>query len=135
LCGSIGVVGKPLRLRITSAATSAATPAFTCTTAPPAKSLNPLCWSQPPPQTQWATGRYTSTSHNVQNSSIAPNLVLSANAPMINAGVMIANVNWNITNTVSGMGPLSVSSSTPRSHAFDRPPMIPDVPPAENASE
>ena len=57
LCGSIGVSGKPLRLPITSAATSAATPAFTCTTAPPAKSLKPSAASQPPPQTQCVTGR------------------------------------------------------------------------------
>src|SRR5262249_62171138 len=57
LCGSIGVSGKPLRLPITSAATSAATPALTCTTAPPAKSLKPRSASQPPPQTQCVTGR------------------------------------------------------------------------------
>ena len=38
------------------AATSAATPAFTCTTVPPAKSRAPICASQPPPQTQCATG-------------------------------------------------------------------------------
>ena len=56
LCGGIGVVGKPLRLPMTSAATSAATPALICTTAPPAKSMKPRSASQPPPQTQCATG-------------------------------------------------------------------------------
>src|SRR5690606_37274103 len=57
LCGGIGVVGKPARLPSTSAATSAATPALTCTTAPPAKSRKPSSPSQPPPHTQCATGR------------------------------------------------------------------------------
>ena len=58
LCGGIAVLGKPVRLPITSAATSAATPALTCTTAPPAKSRKPRANSQPSgPQTQWATGR------------------------------------------------------------------------------
>ena len=38
------------------AATSAATPAFTCTTVPPAKSSAPMSASQPPPQTQCAIG-------------------------------------------------------------------------------
>ena len=38
------------------AATSAATPAFTCTTVPPAKSSAPIFASQPPPQTQCAIG-------------------------------------------------------------------------------
>ena len=44
------------RLPTTSAATSAATPAFTCTTVPPAKSSAPMSASQPPPQTQCAIG-------------------------------------------------------------------------------
>ena len=57
LCGGIAVVGKPLRLPMTSAATSAATPALTCTTAPPAKSRKPSSYSQPSAaQTQCATG-------------------------------------------------------------------------------
>jgi hypothetical protein len=38
------------------AATSAATPAFTWTTVPPAKSSAPRSASQPPPHTQWAIG-------------------------------------------------------------------------------
>ena len=56
LCGGIAVSGKPLRRPITSAHTSAATPAFRCTTVPPAKSMMPIFCSQPSPQTQWAMG-------------------------------------------------------------------------------
>ena len=57
LCGGIATSGKPLRLPSTMAATRAATPAVTWTTAPPAKSRKPISASQPPPQTQWATGK------------------------------------------------------------------------------
>src|SRR4051812_5331943 len=56
LCGAIAVCGKPRRLPSTSAQTSAATPALTCTTMPPAKSMTPSLASQPPPQTQCAMG-------------------------------------------------------------------------------
>ena len=56
LCGGMAVWGKPLRLPMTKAATKAATPAVTCTTVPPAKSIKPISCSQPPPQTQCATG-------------------------------------------------------------------------------
>ena len=41
LCGAIDVVGKPLRLPSTSAATRPAMPALMCTTVPPAKSSTP----------------------------------------------------------------------------------------------
>ena len=43
--------------RAPSASTSAATPAFTCTTVPPAKSRAPICAIQPLPHTQWAIGQ------------------------------------------------------------------------------
>ena len=69
----------------------------------------------------------------MQNSSIAPNRMRSANAPTISAGVMIANVSWNITNTVSGIVPLTEPTSTPRSHAFERPPI--NEPSPVNATE
>src|SRR5688572_14356979 len=137
LCGGIAVVGKPVRLPMTSAATSAATPALTCTTAPPAKSRKPRMYSQPSgAHTQCAMGRYTTTSQRIENHSIAENRVRSANPPTISAGVMIANVSWNIANTVSGIigATLCVlSSSTPRIHSFDNPPT--QEPPSPNASE
>ena len=56
LCGAMAVFWKPWRGPTTIAATSAATPAVTCTTVPPAKSSRPSSPSQPPPQTQWVTG-------------------------------------------------------------------------------
>src|SRR5688572_3036133 len=56
LCGVIAVCGKPRRRPTTTAQTSADTPALTCTTMPPAKSMTPRSASQPPPQTQCANG-------------------------------------------------------------------------------
>ena len=50
------LIVAPLARR-TIAATSAATPALTWTTVPPAKSSAPMSASQPPPQTQCATGQ------------------------------------------------------------------------------
>src|SRR6185436_13885886 len=59
LCGSSDDDGYSCRLPTTMAATSAATPALTCTTVPPAKSSAPILASQPPPHTQCAIGAYT----------------------------------------------------------------------------
>ena len=73
------------------------------------------------------------TSHKIENHSIAVNRMRSAKPPTMSAGVMMANVSWNVANTVSGMEPLSESSSTPRSHAFDSPPS--NGPPSANVSE
>ena len=44
------------RVRTGTTVVLAETPAVACTTRPPAKSSTPRCASQPPPQTQWATG-------------------------------------------------------------------------------
>ena len=46
-------------------------------------------------------------------SIIAENFIRSANAPTMSAGVMMANVSWNIWKTDSGIVPQSVSTSTP----------------------
>ena len=67
LCGSRDDEGYPWRLPTTNAATSAATPALTCTTVPPAKSSAPMSASHPPPHTQWATGAYTTSPHREIN--------------------------------------------------------------------
>ncbi len=48
--------GQFARLPTTSTTARAAAPAFTCTTAPPAKSSAPRWASQPPANTQWAMG-------------------------------------------------------------------------------
>ncbi len=93
LCGIIAVRGKPRRLPSTIAVTMAATPAVICTTVPPAKSSRPICPSQPPPQTQWHTGRYTSNNHSAENINIAEKRMRSAKPPTIRAGVMMAKVN------------------------------------------
>ncbi len=46
----------------------------------------------------------------------------SAKPPTISAGVMIAKVSWNITNTVSGMVPTTLSAPTPLNQALPNPP-------------
>ncbi len=47
----------------------------------------------------------------------------SAKAPIISAGVMMANMPWNMTKTYSGMVPESVSAVIPESPSLPRPPM------------
>ena len=46
----------------------------------------------------------------------------SAKAPTTSAGVMIANVIWNMANTVSGISPLSVFTPMPAISALPIPP-------------
>src|SRR5262249_19044061 len=74
-----------------------------CTTVPPAKSSTPADPRKPPPQTQWAIGQYTNSSHSDMNRISAENFIRSANEPQISAGVMIAKVIWKHMNTDSGM--------------------------------
>ena len=69
LCGVMGVSGQPLRRPSSSTSARAAAPAFMCTTAPPAKSSAPLSASQPPANTMWASGLYTSTSQTPMNTT------------------------------------------------------------------
>ena len=64
-CGGIGSPGQPRRLPRMSTSASAPAPALTWTTVPPAKSSAPRSASQPPANTQWATGRYTRIDHRV----------------------------------------------------------------------
>ena len=68
-------------------------PALMCTTVPPAKSSTWLRFSQPVgSHTMCAMGAYTSNDQTDRKTSMAENFMRSANAPAINAGVMIANV-------------------------------------------
>src|SRR5512143_4044715 len=84
--------------------TSAEMPAAMCTTVPPAKSSTPYSYSQPPgAHTQCASGQYTNVDHSRMNHTYAEKRMRSATAPLISAGVMMANLPWNITNTSSGM--------------------------------
>ena len=135
LCGAMAVCGNPRRSLNTNAATSAATPAFTCTTMPPAKSSTPSFASQPPPHTQWQMGRYTRSNQAPVNHSTALNRIRSAKPPMTSAGVMIAKVSWNIANAGSGTVPLSESRPTPLNHTLLMEPIKAcALPPSPNAS-
>src|SRR5688572_3349407 len=95
LCGSIGARPYPVRLPMTIAATSAATPALTWTTVPPAKSHAPISASHPPPHTQCASGAYTTTDQSEMNTRYAENRIRSTTAPEISAAVIMQNVAWN----------------------------------------
>jgi hypothetical protein len=44
------------------------------------------------PHTICAIGAYTITDQNTMNTAIAPNFMRSAKAPLMSAGVMIANM-------------------------------------------
>ena len=60
----------------------------------------------------------------------------SANPPITSAGVMMANVSWNMKKTVSGMVPDNASRVTPARNALSRPPIHAcEPPPSLNASE
>src|SRR3954447_23937820 len=111
LCGLNCAFGQPLRLPSTSARASPAAPALMWTAVPPAKSSTPSLASQPAPfpfaspklNTQCATGKYTSVTQKVTKTDQPRNLARSAIAPEISAGVMIANMSWNIENAAFGM--------------------------------
>src|SRR6202044_1839543 len=89
--------------------TNAETPDVTCTTVPPAKSRQGKrppreAFSKPPlPHTMCAMGAYTMSDHNTMKAVMALNFMRSANAPVISAGVMMANINWYTMNVWSGM--------------------------------
>src|SRR5215475_4387598 len=109
LCGGIGCLGKPTRLPIYSAQTSAETPEVMCTTVPPAKSRQgnfppSVAFSNPPlPQTMCASGTYTTKNHSVMNSTVPLNFIRSAVAPVIRAGVITANISWYTMNVSCGI--------------------------------
>src|SRR5690349_20774438 len=104
LCGGIGSFPSPWRLPRKSAATIAEKPLDMWTTSPPAKSIAPALKIHPSDDhTMRASGQYTARSQIVMKAHQAPNRIRSAIAPRISAGVMIANIAWNITNAYSGM--------------------------------
>ncbi len=75
-----------------------------CTTVPPAKSSAPRWNSQPAGEnTQCAIGAYTITSQSGTNHIHVTNRIRSAIAPVISAGVMIANISWNARNANGGI--------------------------------
>src|SRR3954447_13718529 len=102
---SCGSIGSPLTARrpMRRATMRAETPELMWTTVPPAKSSAPSLYSQPSTdQTQWANGEYTRIDHRIVNSTNAPNRLRSANAPVMSAGVIAANISWNAANSTNG---------------------------------
>ena len=72
-------------------------PLLMCTTVPPAKSSapSPTAPKNPPcPHTQCANGQYTSVLQSTINTMYVENFIRSAIAPLMRAGVMIANIIW-----------------------------------------
>src|SRR5688500_11876881 len=129
------------------APTKPATPALMCTTVPPAKSSAPVCQSQPaaavtasrlcasvmasgPSQyhTMCAIGAYANVNQSTTNTSVAENLMRSANEPTMSAQVIAAKVSWNATNVSSGIATpfekvaASDSPVTPDRNSLDSPP-------------
>src|SRR5450759_5740234 len=105
------------------------------TTIPPAKSSTPHRWRTPPPQIMWTNGKYTNRSHAVKKTMYALKVTRLAKAPVIRAGVMIANIIWYATNTISGIDGLSADGlerDTPLRNALSRFPMIPAVSPEKH---
>src|SRR5262245_48343068 len=78
------------------------------TTVPPAKSMaliEALAFQTPfmnpsMPHTMCASGKYTTNIHAKRNAMMAEYFMRSAMAPMMRAGVMIANMSWYIENTL-----------------------------------
>ena len=70
----------------------------------------------------WQSGAYTTTDQRTEKINIAENFMRSANAPAIKAGVIIANVNWKVTKTVSGIVPESESTPIPFRNMVPSPP-------------
>ena len=89
-------------------------PAAMWTTVPPAKSSAPIFPRSPialaprlaattlesnqsNAHTMWASGQYTKVTHSTMNRQKGQKRMRSAMAPEIRAGVMIANIPWNMT--------------------------------------
>ena len=92
---------------ITSAAASAANPALTWTTVPPAKFRTPSLNNQPfGDQIMRTSGPWISISHSAVKARKDENYIRSAKAPTINAGVITANMHWTITKDRWGILPI-----------------------------
>ena len=124
LCGTNACWPYPLRFPRYNTQARAATPALMWTTVPPAKSMAPRCDvpRNPPPHTQCAIGEYTRTDHSVRSISHPENFIRSAKAPVIRAGVMMANISWNAMNTDAGMVPMGFAPTWCRPQ-YVRPPI------------
>jgi hypothetical protein len=68
------------------------------------------------------------------NHSTALKRMRSANPPITSAGVMIANVSWNMMKAGSGRVPVTLSRPTPENQTLLKEPMIGcSPPPSPNA--
>ena len=103
LCGATLSPADTLRGRKTNTVARAENPALMWTTYPPAKSITPSWARKPPPQTQWARGTYTARIQIAMNIRYRENRMRSANAPVIRAGVITANISWNAMKTRAGI--------------------------------
>mmetsp|Transcript_530 Transcript_530/g.2039 ORF Transcript_530/g.2039 Transcript_530/m.2039 type:complete len:210 (+) Transcript_530:612-1241(+) len=113
LCGSVSSSASIfLRWGMAMTAASAEKPAEMCTTMPPAKSHTPHSARKPPPHTEWQKGKYTRCTHAAMKMRYGANIMRSANAPVISAGAMTANMPWNSAKARPGMGPVSPSKSS-----------------------
>src|SRR4051794_31641500 len=93
-----------------------AIPASMWTTVPPAKSLGATAASpsaplpkisedsppsaldrNPPPQTMWASGKYTRVTQTIEKTTQVEYFIRSATEPDTSATVMMANVSWKAT--------------------------------------
>ena len=83
----------------------AETPEATWTTVPPAKSSAPRSKRMPPPHTMCAMGEYTRSDQAMVKTTKAAKRLRSANAPLMSAGVMAANIIWNVAKSTKGMLP------------------------------
>src|SRR6187431_1665241 len=102
---SCGSMRSPLTTRrpMSRATIRADTPELMWTTVPPAKSSAPSLYSQPSTdQTQWANGEYTRIDHRTVNRTNAPKRLRSANAPVMRAGVIAANISWKAAKSTKG---------------------------------
>ena len=61
--------------------------------------------------------------HKAENKTLDENFILSAKAPTIREGVMMAKVIWKVMKTVSGMVPTKEPLSTPKRKFWPNPPM------------
>src|SRR5580658_9499577 len=107
LCGAKFSLPKPRRLPRMIHSTKPDQPDDMCTTVPPAKS-RPLilasAFQQPfimplTPQTMWPWVLYTNNIHSVMKTKMAENFMRSAIEPTMSAGVIMANINWNMAYT------------------------------------
>src|SRR6185437_6344791 len=96
-------LGSFLRFKYNADA-RAAHPADICTTVPPAKSSTPSLLKIPSGcQVTWANGENIKMANRHKKIMYELNRIRPAKAPVISAGVMMANFNWYMANNSKGI--------------------------------